>query len=271
MPFHLVPDCVTVSVEVSAFRDLICGNTSAVAQAQASNLFIQCVNHIGSTLDFFIEEIGKFRDQPEQRVALFGPFVGRSVLELASTVLVGRLDPFRILTLYKSQTQADYELSSRRKMAFNWRGDVISSDKPPQDTWKDQAFSQLPRALIGAYYAEVFWSPAFEKMIDDGILTGSSPWELELLNTDPSSFAARQMKLLDSTYSSLSKGVHHEFVVRVSAMYDLATVTDLVRDAIKAASNLALVACYIEHASSHVDPAEALTLFHTIESQEAPQ
>lgn len=58
-------------------------------------------------------------------VTILGPYYARNLLETVCTALLGRIDPFRILYVYKVQTHDKFTLGSRSKAAISWFGDIF--------------------------------------------------------------------------------------------------------------------------------------------------
>ena len=91
------------------------------------------------------------------RFALFGPFACRSLLEVALTAILGRLDPFRVLVVREMQMRPDYAPEKRSLVSIQWSGD-IHAEKKVDDLWKiDRNIKDMTRALLGDYYEHLFW------------------------------------------------------------------------------------------------------------------
>jgi len=254
----------------SSLRALLCGKAtktlSPAAPGPASALRTS-LEHIGSTLDAFLRELAWLRGASDTRVTLFGPYVGRSILELGTTALVGRLDAFRLLGLRAHQMQSEYELGKRHRIAFQWQGDVCQAEKT-QELWPDTDFSKIPRALVGPHYGNAIWAPAFERMIDETAELEGGEWLAELRQWTADAFLPRLRSEIERAYSSLSKGIHHEFVVPPGVTYDRITVARDINASVKAAATLGLVCNFVDHAPDRTGPSRAATLFEQIQRKE---
>jgi hypothetical protein len=63
----------------------------------------QILTHVGKSTDRVLEQIIWLGSQDDGRISIFGPFLGRSLLELSATALIARLDPLRVLFLREIQ------------------------------------------------------------------------------------------------------------------------------------------------------------------------
>lgn len=176
------------------------------------------------------------------RFALFGPFAGRSLLEVGLTAILGRLDPFRVLVLREMQMRPDYVPEKRSLVSIQWSGDILA-DKKVEDLWRiDRNIKDMTRALLGDYYEHLFWRKAFQVVLDGTSEDRGGDWMRELRRMEPDSFVSRMRQLTSSVYSSCSKGVHHEYVIPASGYYDVTTLSTILNDALKAVALLAFVA-----------------------------
>lgn len=212
----------------------------------ASDNFSSVCAHLQTSLKNVLNEIIVLPSESEQRVALFGPLLGRAVLEITFTALVARIDPFRILALREIQIHASslgYQyLGERTNAAIQWTGDVRPSETDPNDLWRlDRQFSKYSRSLFGATYGEVFWKDAFTTTIDALNASHQGVWFDELRNIQPESFLMRTRSECDRAYSALSKGVHQEFVVPQTAIYDKPAVLVFIKDALRLAARASLI------------------------------
>jgi len=114
------------------------------------------------------------------RFALFGPFAGRSLLEVALTAILGRLDPFRVLVVREMQMRPDYAPEKRSLVSIQWSGD-IHTEKKVDDLWKiDRNIKDMTRALLGDYYEHLFWRKAFQELLDGVPADRGGDWMREL-------------------------------------------------------------------------------------------
>ena len=183
---------------INSFISLTCGSTSG------TDSFSDILRHLKQNLNNVLEEIARLPTESDDRVTLFGPLLGRSVLELSFTCIVGRLDPFRLLTLREFQMKAcssgGVSLGSRSTSAFQWNGDVNPSEKEPENLWEvDRPMSKVARSLLGKSYGDVFWKPAFNEILDAITDTHCGPWITEIQSIDPDSLVVRTRTDCDKT------------------------------------------------------------------------
>jgi hypothetical protein len=127
--------------------------------------FGDITDHLASGVKGLVLEAQRLPNETAERIALFGPFVGRSFLELALTALVGRLDPFRLLVLRKMQMTGLAGtaplIGERFQAAIQWTGDIRASKDPePNDMWAHtRSMEKFSRTLFGKHYEELFFKP----------------------------------------------------------------------------------------------------------------
>ena len=241
-----------------ALRELACGGS--VDQCELA----ESLAHIGATVETFAGQIGWLRQQPDHICTVYGPFLGRSILELVLTGLISRTDPFRVLVLREMQRKSKDDLGVKRKAAIQWQGDVLAKKKP-SDLWSsDLVFEEISRALLSDYLDHVFWRSAFTRMADLPEHRGGA-WLAKYRNTKPEDLLARLRSSVTRLYSSLSKGLHHEFVIPPEALYDRATVFALIQDVLDAASTLALATHMLGHVSFRLDLNRALESYERVQ------
>ena len=93
------------------------------------------LKHLSGSIEKIISELSDLSELSDSKISLYGPYLGRSVLELSMTALLARLDPFRILVIKGRQAQPGYELNKPNSSAIRWQGDVI--DKAVNNLWDD--------------------------------------------------------------------------------------------------------------------------------------
>jgi hypothetical protein len=210
----------------------------------------EILDHLKTTLSAICTHVESFQKEAAEtqgaaeptRFALVGPYLGRSLLEVALTAILGRLDPFRVLILREMQMRPDYAAEKRSLVSIHWFGD-IHADKKVDDLWRtDRQVKDMTRALLGDYYEQLFWRRAFQSLMDGVSEERGGEWMRDLRRIPPDAFIPRARQKTASVYSSCSKGVHHEFVIPASNYYDTATLSSQLDDAIEIAATLALVA-----------------------------
>jgi hypothetical protein len=253
---------------VNDFAKLVCGATGAAGS------FAGIASHLHNSLKGIVTEIVALPGESPERIALYGPFLGRSVLELTYTALVGRLDPFRLLVLREIQMRLPTSdvtvLGERCQTAIQWSGDIRPmKDGENPDLWSPtKTMDKMHRSLFGKHYEQIFWIPAFTSVIDSLTVAQQGAWFDELRKITPESFTLRSRGDSDRTYSSLSKGIHHEFVIPPETFYSPKTVFELLKDAFRLASNSALVCHAVPTCHCSVPLNEALTLYDAVQSIE---
>jgi hypothetical protein len=187
-------------------------------------------------------------NQSDQEITTLGPFFARNLLETIGTALVGRLDPFRLLYVKEVQQRDGFNLGSRSNSAITWFGDIFEpgledKDLLPAKMWNpNKRFDDVGRGLLGDYYGHVFWNPAYELLLDETIEYDSDPIDYYRVSINsPDKFIKYIRQRASTLYSSLSKGVHSEIVVRPEVIYDKPTVLQLVSDTIELCAILCLV------------------------------
>ena len=190
------------------------------------------------------------------------------MVEVACTSLIARLDRFRILTLAKIQGQATYDASEKVASALQWQGDVVS-EKVVRPWETSRRTNQMSRALLGDYQDEVFWQPAFLRLLDHLQQTGdtgNAPWLSGLVNVDPPGLVPRLRGTAAKIYSAASKGVHHEFVLSISSYYDDATLDQLAEDVVQLVATMGLVTNFAESAAYGLTAARAVSYYKALQS-----
>jgi hypothetical protein len=226
----------------------------------------EILSYVRETIDLVSKQLGWLSQQDDSQVSILGPFLGRSLLELSTTALLARLDPMRLLVVRQIQTQPNYDPALRWKASLQWQGDVLAPDKS-KDLWTEKLeYEKTSKALLGDPFDHLLWRPAFERMRSSSPMGGN--WMAELASIDTDVFIARKREEVSKLYSSLSKGIHHEFVMRPGALYDRATVVDLVQRTSYTVSTLAVVSHYIAHAPFSLSPDVAVHAFNEQEAME---
>lgn len=255
-------------MKIESFTSLVCGSIPG------TDAFSEILKHLKKTLTNVLFEVTRLTSEPDERVTLFGPLLGRSILELSFTCIVGRLDPFRILTLREFQMRANSteatSLGNRSASAFQWSGDVRPLDKDPKKLWEtDLPMSKISRSLLGDCYGDVFWKPAFVEVLDAITTSNSGPWISEIQGLDPDLLIIRTRADCDKIYSTLSKGIHQEFIIPPGSLYDKNTVIVYIKDAIRLASRIALLSHATPASQGKMQMTEAILNFTRAQSFES--
>lgn len=204
------------------------------------------LNHLSISIRKVITEIKELPSQEDDKLSLYGPYLGRALLELSVTALLARVDPFKILLMKGKQEKTDYDLGKPHSSAIRWQGDVV--DKAVSNLWDDKSLKDPTRAILGAYQVELVLINSAEKIIDYGSEESIGGWYNDIIQTDARGLVEKIKTKINFLYSSLSKGVHHELLVPIESILDRDTVLTLINETIYIVSTLSLLVSQIPHA-----------------------
>ena len=242
---------------------LVCGDPTTVNDGSE---FGDIMSHIQESIDSVMAKLTWLSTQDATYISTFGPLLGRALLELSTTALIGRLDPLRLLFVRQVQSQPTYDTGTRWKSSLQWQGDVLA-EKPKPDMWSAQtSYEDAPKALLGAYYDHLLWRPAFQRM--SGLPMTGAVWLAELRATNADAFINRKRATLSKLYSELSKGVHHEFVMPPGTLYDKPTIVDMVARAVHELADVSYVSQFITHCQYGLDADAATSALTRLENLE---
>jgi len=249
---------------LSKLSKLACGNIPQVAEGDLA----RSLKHFATTLDLLEGYLRSPRRKRREADRLITPFVIRSIIEVACTSLIARIDPFRVLSLARVQQQATYDPSQKVASALQWQGDVMSDGKST-DLWvSSRKTTDMSRALLGDYQGEIFWQPAFLRLLDyvhENELHELNELAPDLVKTEPSGLTPKFRGVAAKIYSAASKGVHHEFVLSISSYYDDATLDQLVEDTLDFITDMALVANFSETVKYRLTESRALSIYRALQ------
>jgi hypothetical protein len=133
-----------------------------------------------------------------------------------------------MIYLCKLQSQPDYHYGKRVKSAFQWSGDVVAEEKPAQDLWGfEHDFSKVSRALFSRHIEEIYWIPAVDRMLVYVSSRPQDPALADVLSLEAAKYISETKGKSMQLYSSLSKGVHWEFLVS-ALVFDESTTKTLI-------------------------------------------
>lgn len=227
--------------EVDCFIKLVCGS-----EYNDENEIDKILKHLSVSLKKIVLELAALQDLSDDKIGLYGPYLGRSMLELSMTALVGRLDPFKTLLMKKKQEQPDYDLGKPHSSSIRWQGDIV--DKAVPNLWEDKSLKDPTRAILGAYQIELVLIDSARKIIDNGSEEAMGMWFSQMSNTDAKGVVESIKSKINTAYSSLSKGVHHELLVPQESILDRDTVLTILNDTLYIISSLSLLISQIPHA-----------------------
>ncbi|MFX3630338.1 MAG: hypothetical protein ACE3JR_13650 [Ectobacillus sp.] len=253
-----------MSADWHPFSNMVCGSPDDdVLETQ------HILKHLGNTINRFTNRLLSLNLLEEDQREL-APFYARSIMEAAGTALVARMDPFRILSIYKVQSASSYDVTKKSNVALQWTGDILAANTPKKNIWHpDIKFIEYDRALLSNHNAELFWKPGFLRVLDymspgeEATLRGE--WINQLLSQDEEQYFERSKTEAGKLYSAFSKGIHYEFLVNAESVYDATTVQSYIIRMFQLFSNLGLVSHFIGITSSKLDNASCLEQFIQIE------
>ncbi|MBM7355459.1 hypothetical protein [Lelliottia amnigena] len=204
----------------------------------------EILNHLFDSLKKICFEIKKLQTMTDDHITLYGPFLGRSLLELGSTALIARIDPFRVLILREAQKQPNYELGKPNSASIKWQGDVLDEDVSA--LWADKSLKSPTRALLGVYQRH-FYSKIMNEVIDLLNDFGEGNWTARLTSIPPEGLPSYISQEIKKLYSSLSKGIHHELIVPSASLLDRDTVISLLNNTLHIMSAIGLITSIVPH------------------------
>ncbi|MEE3954136.1 hypothetical protein [Peribacillus frigoritolerans] len=242
---------------------LICGQTSD----DLSDIK-QISDRLNKTISNFSERLLALEIKDNDN-RLLAPFYARSILEAACTALLLRLDPFRVLSIYKVQSTTQYDITKKSNVSLLWTGDILAANKPKDKLWHpENKLTDLDRALLSNYTGDLFWKQGFLKTLDyinNQDLGLGSNWLNDLKEFDENAFFERSKTESSKLYSAFSKGVHYEFLIEANSVYDFTTVQNYVNRMFQLIANLGLISHFIGTMSSRFEKNVSLNLYLEIE------
>ena len=192
-------------------------------------------------------------------VTLYGPYIGRAYLETATTTLLARMDPFRVLAAKRHQEADYYQAGERSKSAVQWSGDIVSPIKPTKHLWSVDTREVGCRSLLGAWAEEIVWIPAFEQFGDAVAASGPmDDWITDLSKKSVDQFCKELRSSLEGLFSKFSKGVHSELLGQRAAMFDSISIESDFRSAAQRITCLALLSHFSEHFAFRLEGKRAM-------------
>ncbi|WP_139019145.1 hypothetical protein [Acidovorax radicis] len=199
--------------------DLVCG-TAAVEDAYVDSDYVGMVKRLRSDLQNIDQQIGVVlsRDDVLPAAAVF-PFLCRKFLELSLTSMLSRVDPLKVLAARKHQRLETYEEGKPNPSSIAWSGDIFPSEKTAAGAsiWDVGGLKKGPeRSLLGWHLSEVAFKPGLRWLTETK--SSESAWVDEIAAVDDPFGMLRSR--LGQIYSSLSKGVHAEYLVDEEVAFD---------------------------------------------------
>jgi hypothetical protein len=249
---------------MNSFSKLLCGNYDDLAELS------QILALLDSTIENFSNRCFTFLEESSNEdIATLGAYCGRTLLEASCIALIGRVTPYRLLLLKRYQEQPNYDLGIRHKISIEWKGDVLpKSQVEKEKLWTEKEISNKDSTspLLSDYMWHIHWMPAFKSLLDD---TEDDNYEtlIQLKNIPIEGICQNLRREAEEVYSSLSKGIHQEFIIPHHVAYDSSTVMDLLQRTIKLITKLALISHYIPTAIASIDKSQMLSYLAEIEEK----
>lgn len=217
-------------------------------------------DHFTSLLDEFVGKISIFRADMESRDAqLFSAFCARIVLENSASIIYGRMDPFRLMASRGFQGNESFDYGSRFKAGYQWTGDIIPKSAI-NEPWNPKIEgSQIERSLLNPYWEELFWRPGYTAALN--YIESSGRDKSPLIEAiEPNSFVPRMRSELARLHSTLSKGVHWDYLAPAAVM-DAPTLDVAIESVMSHISLLAFVSHFIPTSYARVPVADAYEIY----------
>lgn len=247
-----------MSTEWNSLAILACGDIEV-----NNNETKDILNRLGKTISSFSNHLLRLNSTSEED-RLIMPFLSRNILESISAALITRFDPFRVLIIQTVQLSGNYETTSPSNVTLRWSGDIMTSEdsQPNANIWSSKnKLDKFERALFSKHNYELFWKTAYNKFIEyymsvlgtnDAIQ--NSEWLSRLTSKSDDVFFQSNKTELMKLFSFFSKGIHHEFIVEPTEIYDAFTVKSKVEILFESISSVLIVSSFINimnHGLSH--------------------
>lgn len=226
----------------------------------------QILLHLESSIQKIVNEIQELQAQPDEKLTLYGPYLGRALMELATTAMLAKLDPLRILITKGRQTLTDYELERPQKASLKWQGDVMG-DKVP-NLWDDKSLSNPTRAILGRYSVELVLAKSAQKLLDEVTEDAVGEWYQDLTSLEAKPLVMKMITKLSSLYSTLSKGIHHELLIPIDSVLDRDTVVSRLNETIFVVATLGLIVSFVPHAYARNEVSTNFSLYKSAKELE---
>ena len=237
-----------------AIGRLICGEPDH--EWSAKDTF----DHYTDLFNRFWAKVAAYRENIEEPDAqMFSAFCTRVILENTSSIIAGRLDPFRLLAVRGYQMHGDFDHGKPLKAGYRWSGDIISKEAI-QNIWiKDVEGPQINRALFSPYSEELFWRPAYTALLSYFEEKNLSKSPL-MNNIEPSLFVTRAKTKMNQLYSTLSKGVHWDYLAP-TVMLDSETIATTIEDTLAYVKLLGITSHFIPTCYGRLNKEEACQIY----------
>jgi hypothetical protein len=222
------------------------------------------LGHISASGGSAFSRLSDMNKSTDVTMEVYAPYLTRLILEITTTAVVAKLDPFRLLVLAEVQKLSSHDIGKPNTTSIRWQGDILANDTVKWS--QDLKLENYPRALLGDCWDKFAWQHAIEEFIDaaDGI-TEKTAWLEKICAIDPIKFVPQLRTNFANFYSSLSKGIHLEFVLPPHEKFDLSTLSVTIEDAIFWSATILVLSNFVDHAAYKLDPVRAMELLINIE------
>ncbi len=202
----------------------------------------------------------------------FGPTVGRRVIEEALAVLHGKLDPLRLVVALNGSKSGDFETGRPNRSSYSWSSDVVPTCEPSVGIWTQRTLEKKEGIVRGVLSGHLAHSVFFDGFLPalDGFQAALGDQPVPPWVVDIQRFEAGDHLLADirrralTTYSSLSKGIHFEFLPTAGYNLQPVEIVSLLRQVIFITSTTALIINASRQGLGRIDDVRAAELFVAI-------
>lgn len=197
------------------------------------------------------------------------PACSRLILEQGLAIVLGRLDPLRLITIIKGSNSTDFKLGQKNSSSFNWSKDVLPEAKPgPNGYWSQETISKLVhRSILDGHLADYLFSSCHSDLLDrltdiTASLTELPEWIIQVLKLEKGEhvLAAVRARAAEA-YSVLSKGIHFEFFLGQNTMPSNKELREATSKSITALATTALYSHFSDISVQRISKNEALRCF----------
>lgn len=192
----------------------------------------------------------------------------RMLLEQGSAVLLGRVDPIRMVTIIKGSNSVDFKLGYRNASSFMWSKDVVPETKPGPGFWTQESIAKgIHRALLDGHLADYIFASAHKELIDPIFEATKSKtelpdWIIEIQKLDRGEpLLAKLRTLASESYSTLSKGIHFEFFLGRETTPEIKEIRNATSKAITVIATAALYTHFSDIAVLKIEKSTAISSF----------
>lgn len=250
---------------MGALSDLVAGS---IAGHKYSGDFTNAVNALVKSISEHEAELVLHWDNQNEIDTRVFSSCSRLLLEQSFAILLGRLDPIRLVTVIKGSNSPDFKLGHRNSSSFVWNKDVLPGVRPGNGYWTQESIGKgIHRALLDGHLADYVFTSAHDELI--GPLTDATitkheltDWAIELLKLDRGEPVLAKLRILASeAYSTLSKGIHFEFFFGKETRPTIEEVRFATNKAIISISTVALYAHFSDISVLTIDKPIAISSF----------